>query len=187
MCASLFLCPLKRVVRVTSPASLSFAPAGPTPLTGPTQCPPLTAMRPAPSRLRPPACQCPARFLGSSAECAFPSPPFRFCPLFSAFPGDSAPCHGSAANQRVACACHFAGLARTAAAVANPGRTDHGRRFPVSVDTCPVDLYPPRSPGAGLPVTRAGPSLGGPQLRKERDTFFLAEGGEERPFFPDPK
>ena len=23
--------------------------------------------------------------------------------------------------------------------------------------------------------------------REERDTFFLAEGGEERPFFPDPK
>ena len=34
MCASLFLCPLKRVVRVTSPASLSFAPASPTPLRG---------------------------------------------------------------------------------------------------------------------------------------------------------
>ena len=32
MRASLFLCPLKRVVRVTSPASLSFAPASPTPL-----------------------------------------------------------------------------------------------------------------------------------------------------------
>ena len=34
MCASLFLCPLKRVVRVTQPASLSFAPASPTPLRG---------------------------------------------------------------------------------------------------------------------------------------------------------
>ena len=34
MRASLFPCPLKRVVRVTSPASLSFAPASPTPLRG---------------------------------------------------------------------------------------------------------------------------------------------------------
>ena len=34
MFASLFLCPLKRVVRVTSPASLSFAPATQTPLRG---------------------------------------------------------------------------------------------------------------------------------------------------------
>ena len=31
-------------------------------------------------------CHGPARFLGSSAECAFPSPPFRFCSLFSALP-----------------------------------------------------------------------------------------------------
>ena len=39
--------------------------------------------------------------------------------------------------------------------MANPGRTtDHGRRFPVSVDVCPVDLYAPRSPGARLTVTR---------------------------------
>ncbi len=31
--------------------------------------------------------QCPARFFGSSAECAFPSPSFRFCsPVFSALP-----------------------------------------------------------------------------------------------------
>ena len=34
MRAPLFLCPLKRVVRATSPASLSFAPASPTPLRG---------------------------------------------------------------------------------------------------------------------------------------------------------
>ena len=34
-------------------------------------------------RSAPPARLCPARFLGSSAECAFPSPPFRFCSLFS--------------------------------------------------------------------------------------------------------
>ena len=34
MCASLFLCPLKCVVRVTSPASISFAPASLTPLRG---------------------------------------------------------------------------------------------------------------------------------------------------------
>ena len=34
MRASLFLCPLKRVVRATSPASLSFAPASPTPIRG---------------------------------------------------------------------------------------------------------------------------------------------------------
>ena len=46
--------------------------------------------------------------------------------------------------------------------MANPGRTDHGRRFPVSVDLCPVDLYAPRSPVARLPVTRAGPPPGGP-------------------------
>ena len=45
-------------------------------------------------------------------------------------------------------------------AQANPGRTDHGRRFPVSVDLCPVDLYAPRPPCARLPVTRAGPPLG---------------------------
>ena len=31
--------------------------------------------------------------------------------------------------------------------MANPGRTDHGRRFPVSVDLSPIDLYSPRSPG----------------------------------------
>ena len=31
--------------------------------------------------------QCPARFFGSPAECAFPSPPFRFCSsVFSALP-----------------------------------------------------------------------------------------------------
>ena len=35
-------------------------------------------------------------------------------------------------------------------------------RFPVSVNLCPVDLYAPRSPGARLPVTRAGPPSGGP-------------------------
>ena len=34
MRAPLFLCPLKRVVSVTSPASLSYAPASPTPLRG---------------------------------------------------------------------------------------------------------------------------------------------------------
>ena len=34
--------------------------------------------------------QCPARFFGSPAECAFPSPPFRFCSsVFSALPAKS--------------------------------------------------------------------------------------------------
>ena len=32
-------------------------------------------------------------------------------------------------------------------------RTDHGRRFPASVNLCPVDLYALRSPDACLPVT----------------------------------
>ena len=59
MRASLFLCPLKRVVRVTSPAPLSFAPAGPT---GPDPCPGLApGLRPCRARYRPPR-----RALGSS-------------------------------------------------------------------------------------------------------------------------
>ena len=45
------------------------------------------------------------------------------------------------------------------------------------------------------PVTESRAALGRPAVggaesfrpRKQRDTFFLAEGGEERPFFPDPK
>ena len=54
--------------------------------------------------------------------------------------------------------------------MANPGRTDHGRLFLVSVDLCPVDLYAPRSPGPPTSDTgrarrrRAGRFV---QLRKE--------------------
>jgi len=41
-------------------------------------------LRRAPSALTAPPYQCPARFIGSSAECTFPSPPLRFCTLCSA-------------------------------------------------------------------------------------------------------
>ena len=59
--------------------------------------------------------------------------------------------------------------------MANPGRTDHGRRFPVSVDLCPVDLYAPRSPGARLPMTRAGPPPGGPVRSTPERTDCLSQ------------
>ena len=45
------------------------------------------------------------------------------------------------------------------------------RRFPVSVDLCPVDLYTPRSPGTRLPLTRAGPPSGGPVRSTPERTF----------------
>ena len=65
---------------------------------------------------------------------------------------------------------------------ANPSRTraDHGRRFPVSVNLCPVDLYAlaPRSPGALLTVTRAGRRRAGRfvqlRIQKEQLKIYLS-------------
>ena len=70
----------------------AIPPPTPTPAHG-THCPPFgrsaaSAFGAAPSALAAPPHQCPARFIGSSAECTFPSPTFRFCSLFSALPAN---------------------------------------------------------------------------------------------------
>ena len=57
-------------------------------------------------------------------------------------------------------ACCLPTINKLGPAVANPGRTDHGRSFPVSVDLCPVDLFTQRLPSASLPVIRAGQPSG---------------------------
>ena len=57
-------------------------------------------------------------------------------------------------------ACCLPTINKLGPAVANPGRIDYGRRFPVSVDLCPVDLFTQRLPSASLPVIRAGQPSG---------------------------
>ena len=61
--------------------------------------------------------------------------------------------------------------------MANPGRTDHGRRFPVSVNLCPVDLY---APPIGDTFGRAGSEPGsntrnGPEMAIEEESSIVSQ------------